>query len=61
MKRPISRKLLRFIAQTAEQQCVALDHIRKFKPYSDWPPLTGRDYGTYVYASIVSLFKKDKP
>jgi len=58
MKRPISRKLLRFIAQTAEQECQSHDYIRKFKPYCDWKPMTGRDYGTYVYAAIVSLFEK---
>jgi hypothetical protein len=61
MKRPVSRKLLRFIARTAEQKCQSLDHIRKFKPYCDWPPLTGSDYGTYVHAAIVSLFEKDAP
>ena len=58
MKRhPISLKLLRYIAERAEETCKSLDHIRKFKPYSDRPPITGRECGTYVYATIISLFE----
>jgi len=57
-RRPISRKLLRYIAERGEEACKVQDHIRKFKPYCDWKPLTGADYGTYVYAAIASLFEQ---